>query len=215
MYIMFEDSIIYGFDYLHKKDKIIIPEINPVTIFYSNALMSHRKLIDFRENLYNNSPTLKNQKKPIDTSLFANFFQLASNCLINLQSTLESFANRLIPENYPFIDKNGDSFEPSIFHKLDTALPKIKNIRFKSKYKRDNKRIRDLIELRNDLIHLEPIKEDMMVKYKDFYRRMLKFDYTQAISSVEKYVNFYEPNLIESCSCGKEFYYNIYEKSID
>ena len=210
--IGFEDAFLYGFDYLHNKDKIIIPELNPVMIFYSNALMSHRKLIVSRDELLLNSPTLKNYKKnKIDPNKFGDFFRMATNCIINLQSSLESFANRLIPDDHPFLDKNDIPFEPTIFHKLDKALPIIKNRRFKSKFKKHNYQIRKLIELRNELIHLKPTQEKTNTKYKIVYRRMMKFDYTLAIIAVENFINFYEPNLIEHCQCGNEYYFDVHK----
>lgn len=208
--LMFEDHVIYAFDYLHKGQKILIPEINPITIFYSNALMSHRKLLEFREKLFRNSPTIKNySKNPINPSLFSDFFQLASNCIFNLQSTLESFVNIIITDNQVFKDKNGNDFEPSIFHKLDKALPNIKDKRFKSKFKKENKQIRELIELRNEIIHLKPIDKSTNTQYKITYRRLLKFDYRKTIFAVREFIDFYEPNLIEECECEKEFYYDI------
>jgi len=208
----FDDHIIFAFDFVKDKEKYLIPEINPTTIFYSNAVMSLRKLIFFREELFKNSPTVKNFKKAINPNHFGSFFQLASNCIINLQSTVESFANRQIPENYEFIDVNGEKFEPSIFHKLDKALPEIKNNRFKSKFKQDNFRIRKIIELRNEIIHLKPAEESTNTKYKDVYRRLLKFDFTKSILSVKNFVNFYEPDLIEECECEKELYYDVNER---
>lgn len=211
--IGFENEFVYGFDYFYNDDKIIIPELNPVMIFYSNALMSHRKLIMFRNELLINSPTIKNYKKHnIDPNKFGDFFRMATNCIVNLQSTLESFVNRMIPDEHLFLDKNEIPFEPTIFHKLDKALPVIKKRRFKSKFKKHNNQIRLLIELRNELIHLNPTQENTNTKYKVVYRKMLKFDYTQAIIAVENFVNFYEPNLIEHCSCGKEFYFDVSEQ---
>lgn len=210
--IGFENEFIYGFDYFYDDDKIIIPELNPVMIFYSNAVMSHRKLMLSRHELLTNSPTIKNYKKNgIDANLFGNFFRMATNCIVNLQSTLESFVNRTIPDEHQFLDKNDIPFEPTIFHKLDKALPVIKNRRFKSKFKKHNYQIRKLIELRNEIIHLKPTQENTNTKYKVVYRKMLKFDYTQAIIAVENFVNFYEPNLFENCQCGKEFYFDVYE----
>ncbi|CAM3513848.1 hypothetical protein [Zobellia roscoffensis] len=207
----YDNSLIYGFDYAFENDKLFIPEINPTTIFYSNAVMSHRNLVFFRKELKEKSPSLKHQQKPLNPNLFGHFFQLASNCIINLQATVESFANRQIREDHKFIDKSGKKFEPSLFHKIDKALPEIKGIRFKSKFKQDNYRIRKLIELRNEIIHLEPIRQVTNTKYKITYRRLISFDYTQTILSVEKFVNFYEPNLIEKCECKNELYYDISE----
>jgi len=208
----FDNHLIFAFDFIKGNEKYLIPEINPTTIFYSNAVMSHRKVTFFREELFEKSPTMKNYRKSVNPNLFGNFFQLASNCIINLQSALESFANRQIPEDKEFIDKNGDNFEPSVFHKLDKVLPEIHNKRFKSKYKRDNLIIRITIELRNDIIHLKPVNENTNTKYKEVYRKLIKFDYTKAIIAVRKFINFYEPDLIEDCECEKELYYDIYER---
>lgn len=208
MFIEFDDSIVYGFDFLYKGKKMILPELNPTAIFYSNALMFHRNLIATREKLYEKSPTYKDLNRQVDEKDFAFFFQFATNCIINLQSTLESFANRQIPTDHIFLDKNEVKFEPSVFHKIDKALPEIMGKRFKSKFKRDNLIVRLIIELRNEIIHIEPIKENTNTQYKLTYRKLISFDYTKAILAVKNLINFYEPNLIEECSCGKEYYYN-------
>lgn len=210
--LVFDRQLVYAFDYAIGKDKLLIPELNPTTIFYSNAVMSHRRLISFKKDLFEKSPTVKNFNKPINPNLFGNFFQLASNCIVNLQAALESFANRQIPDKHPFLDINGEVFEPSIFHKLDKALPDIKGKRFKSKFKKHNYRVRKIIELRNEIIHLEPIEKTTNTKYKITYRRLLAFDYSEAIISVEKLINFYEPDLIEKCECEKELFYEIEER---
>ena len=208
LFIEFEDSIVYAFDYLEGKKKIIIPELNPTTIFYSNAIMFYRNLQESRRILIEESPTLKDLNKLIDPKIFGTFFQFASNCLINLQSTIESFANRQIPENY-FTKENGEEYDVSIFHKIDTVLPDLKGKRFKTKFKRDNFRVRKIIELRNEIIHLKPVKENTNTQYKKIYRKIIKFDFIAGILAVKNFVNFYEPELIEECICGKEYYYDL------
>jgi hypothetical protein len=203
-----DDSIIYAFDFLIGKKKIIIPELNPTTIFYSNAVMFHRSLMESKKRLLDKSPSYKELNNPIDPKIFAFFFQFATNCLISLQSTVESFANKQIPENY-FINEKGDEYDVSIFHKIDTVLPIIKEKKFKREFKRDNFRVRKVIELRNEIIHLKPIKETTNTQYKETYRKMIKFDFPSAILAVKNFVNFYEPELIEECPCGKEYYYDL------
>ncbi len=204
-----DDSIIYAFDYLHHKKKLIIPELNPTTIFYSNAVMFHRNLMNSKKTLLEQSPSYKElNNHPLDPKVFGNYFQFAVNCLINLQSTIESFANRQIPENY-FINEKGEEYDVSIFHKIDTVLPIIKRKKFKREFKRDNFRVRKIIELRNEIIHLKPIRDTTNTQYKNTYRKMIKFEFPKAIIAVKNFVNFYEPNLIEECSCGKKYYFDI------
>lgn len=117
----------------------------------------------------------------------------------------------MIPSSFDFIDKKGDMFEPSVFHKIDKALPTIKGAKFKNKNREYNNIVRILILLRNEIIHLKPITEPTNTKYKKVYRKLINMDYSKAILAVKELVNFYEPNLIEECECQKEHYYDILE----
>lgn len=207
--LMFEDNIVFGFDFLYKNEKFMAQEINPVTIFYSNAVMCHRLLVETRNNLIANSPKVKGSHtiytQPSD---FANFFQVSVNMIINMQATVESFANRLIPQDFEFIDSNGKPFEPSIVHKINTTLPKLKGEKFKSKHGKENNYLRHLIGIRNEIVHLKPAG-DINSAYKLVYRKLINFKYFEVLKAVKSFVNFYEEGLIEECSCKKEFFYNI------
>lgn len=206
--LLFENEVIYGFDYLYQNKKLAVPEINPVTIFFSNAVMSHRLLIEYKKKLIENSSDLRKSKGKIDPNDFGNFFQLATNMIVNLQATIESLANRLIPMETEFIGRDGEKFEPSLFHKINIVLPEIKGLKFKTKYGKQNNFIRQLIDLRNEIIHLKPAGE-INSAYKEVYRRMISFKYTETLNAVRSFVDFYENGLIEECSCQKEFYYTI------
>lgn len=127
--LMFENYVAFGFDYLHEKTKKIIIEINPTTIFYSNSVMSYGNLSHYKEILLSQSQdilNLKNKSEPLNLTHSGIFFQLAINCVINLQAALESFANNVIPENYPYLDKLGNPVNKTVTYKLYNALPKIK-----------------------------------------------------------------------------------------
>jgi hypothetical protein len=208
--LAFERALIYGFDYRYKQDKIFIPELNPVTVFFSNATMSLKKLIEYREILFSESPSTKDFQKNVDLKLFGNFFQLSSNCLFNLQASLESYANWVIPEEYKTLDKNGEEiYKPSLTHKIFTTLPELKKKHFKKHNRKGNFVLVKIIELRNDIVHLKPIKDKTNTKYKKVYRKLLQFNFADAIKVVRDYINFFEPNLIEDCNCGNEFYFDI------
>lgn len=206
--LMSENEVILGFDYLYLNQKKFIPEINPVTIFFSNAVMSHRLLLEYRKKLIENSPSVKNLTAQINPNDFGNFFQLATNMIVNLQATIESLANRIIPKEMEFIGRDGEVFEPSLFHKINIVLPEIKGLKFKTKYGKQNNFIRQLVDLRNEIIHLKPAGE-INSAYKEVYRRMINFKYTETIQAVRIFVDFYEKGLIEECQCQKELYYSV------
>ncbi|SEB00881.1 hypothetical protein SAMN05443667_11515 [Flavobacterium gillisiae] len=126
--MMLEGKVIFGYDYLYKGKKIILPEVNPVTVFYSNSVMSFGLLNHYKEKLLSESSEVGKAGEMLNLNHSGIFFQLATNCIINLQSALESFANRVIPENYLYIDKTGKTIFPTVSYKLYNTLPKLKTI---------------------------------------------------------------------------------------
>lgn len=207
--LMFEKKVVFGFDYLHSGKKRAIVEINPVTIFFANSIMSYGMLGKYKEVLLSQSSEVgKYDGDPVNLSHSGMFFQLGINCIINLQATLESLANRIIPENYPFLDRTGKPIDRTVTYKLNNAVPSIKGIDFQKRQNRKhNIAIDKLIKLRNHIIHLKP-KTETNTGYKDVYRELLDFDYLKTIIAVKTFVNFYEPNLIEECLCGNDFYFD-------
>lgn len=209
--IMLEDRVILGFDYVNQKSKYLIVELNPITIFYSNAVMSFGNLKAYKDLLLSQSKDVfkwNRQTKPINLTHSAIYFQLAINCIINMQTALESFANKSIPDNYPYLSNNGTKVTPTVNYKLTYVLPKIKGLTFETKSNNKHRKIiLKLIALRNDIIHLTP-ETETNVSYKSMYRELLDFDYAKAILAVRTFLNFYEPGLIEECECGKDIYFH-------
>lgn len=210
--IFFENSIIYGYDYMYNGKKLILPELNPITIFYSNALMSYGRLNYYKEVLLSKSAEAGIAGEFVDFNHFGTFFQLAVNCIINLQATIESFVNYKIIGKYDFIDKNGKTRNPSIHEKMDIAILDVTKKNFQNDFSEEYKRIKDLVGLRNHIIHLTPNQDITNTKYKILFRQIIDFAYDQTIATVKDYVNFYEPNIIEECPCGKEFFFDYCEK---
>lgn len=207
--LMFEDKYVFGFDFVDKNEKLLVPEVNPVTIFYSNAVMCHRLLEQSRNNLIKNSPSVKMfTKSDVSPNDFGRFFQISINMIINLQATIESLANRIITKDHEFKDVNGDNFEPSIGHKINTTLPELKGEKLKSQHRKQNNLIRLLIEIRNEIIHLKPAG-DPNSAYKEVYRRLINFKYFETLLAVRAFVDFYEKDLIEECHCQRQHFYNI------
>lgn len=57
--LMFPDRILYGFDYLDDKVKRVVIELNPVTIFFSNAVMCSGQLKYYKNLLLSQAPDVK------------------------------------------------------------------------------------------------------------------------------------------------------------
>lgn len=202
------DSLIFGFEFINDGEKLMIPEINPVTIYFSNAVMSNNKIHYYKKILID-----KAQKGIIQPHSFGNYFQLSFNCIINLQSAIETLVNKLIQENeYYFYDSNRRARNGNIHDKIDIALPEISHKNFENDFEDEYLDIKNLIRIRNQMIHLKPDVENTNTKYKIPYRKIIEFNFGKTIESAKKFINYYQPNLIEECDCGSELYFDIIKK---
>jgi hypothetical protein len=202
-----EDSIITGFEFLTNGRKIKLPEINPVTIYFANSIMSSKNILPLKKQLIKNA-----ESGIMNPHSFAEYFQLSFNCIINLQASVETFLNKLLDEkNYVFTYNNGRERIGKIHEKIDNVIPELYGKSFQSEFPSEYNDLKELINLRNKIIHLNPENGQTNSKYKIPYRQILEFNFDKAISSAKNFINFYESNLIEQCDCGKDFYFDIVE----
>lgn len=205
--IGYSNELISAFDYNYNSTKYIIPEVNPIQIFYSNGIMSLNKLEYYKEELFKHSQEVRKlgkENKYIHNSHFAFFFQFATNVIINFQASLECFLNYSIPKEHKFTSVNEKLIRnPSIHDKLEN-LEKIKDKKFSIEYPNEYCAIKTLISFRNNLIHLKPY-QDSASKYRNLFRESLDIDYNLIAHSLEKYLNFFNSGLIENCKCGKDY----------
>tara|TARA_B100000929_G_scaffold271882_1_gene243056 strand:- start:427 stop:1215 length:789 start_codon:yes stop_codon:yes gene_type:complete len=209
--IMLDDCVIYGYDYNYKNKKVFIPELSPITIFYSNAIMSFGQLEHYKNELLTKSAHADDIQQMVNFNHFGTFFQLGVNCIINLQASLESFLNQKIIGNHTFLNKKGKPRRPNIYDKIEKGIQAVTKLDYKNE--QNLEAIKDLIQVRNNIIHLKPEQEITNTRYKTTFREVISFDFKIAVKAIKDYINFYEPNLIEECSCGKEFYYDVFERN--
>ena len=199
------DSLIVGFDFISNGKKLVIPEINPVTIYYANAKMSSIKIKEYKKKLISYS-----QKGKLNSHVFGDYFQLSFNCIINLQSAIETFANKIIQENnYVIIDEKTRKPKKANIHDKINALAIINSKEFESEYNDEYQDIKNLILIRNQMIHLKPEKQITNTKYKIPYRKILEFNFDKTLESAGIFLNYYEKDLIQECECGNDFYFDI------
>jgi len=207
--IQVDNHVMSAFDYIFDGKKVIIPEVNPSLIFFSNAQMLLEKLIEYRTKLLINSPLANSIENAIvDHKLFGHYFQYATNFIFNLQCAIENFLNYSIRDHEILSEKGNIIQRPNIFQKIDFGIVQVKNLDFGSHDIDKLNSVKELISLRNKIIHLKP-DVNTMSKYKDVYREVLDLNYNQSLNCVKGFMNFYEPNLVEECSCGKNYILDI------
>jgi hypothetical protein len=194
-------------------------------IYFSSAQQFSEMIYHYKRELLINSFSLKDiaSKKPgqsLDDTVkqFQTFFQFASSYIIMLSASLEAFVNKLIPIDYIYVTKDGKEKDiewihrQSIDFKTKKIIPDCTGKDYTVEYETKYQKVLAIKKFRNDLIHLTPKNEITNTKYKDFYRKVIDFKYSEAIHSIRDYINYHEKNLIEECNCGNKFCFDIVNK---
>lgn len=188
------------------------PVPDPTLVYFHNAQISLARVKKVKKELILKLDFAQ-IKDNIPIHTLYDYYGHSTSVIINLFTALESFLNQQIPSKYTFEKKNNKSTE--IFNhqqimeyidfktKLTQIIPEITGKNFMKKPTPTNDVIWNLKQFRDDIIHTKPKNEEPL--YQDLMKRSLNFDYDKAILSVAKLMNFYQPNYIIECDCGKDF----------
>ncbi|MCT4630188.1 hypothetical protein [Winogradskyella sp.] len=204
----------FGFDYLYKQEKKFIPELDPSVIYFSSAQLFSGMIYNYKKELLNRDT------QSIDEAMkqFETFFQFASSYIIMLCASLEAFINKSIPTDFVYTTKKGNKigvekiYELSIDFKTQKIIPKCFDKDYTVEHESKYQKVLAIKNFRNDLIHLTPTNKNSNTKYKEFYRKVIEFNYSEAIYSIRHYINYHEEGLIEECPCDSKFYFDIIKK---
>ncbi|GAA3594520.1 hypothetical protein Q4Q39_06830 [Flavivirga amylovorans] len=215
----------FGFDFLYKSEKKFIPELDPSVIYFSSAQLFSGMIYNYKKDLLRNSFSLKDiaKDKPnqsLDDTMkqFETFFQFASSYIIMLSASLEAFVNKSIPIDYTYTTKDGIEKDiewihrQSIDFKTKKIIPNCTERDYTVEHEAKYQEILAIKNFRNDLIHLTPKNEITNTKYKEFYRKVIDFKYSEVIYSIRHYINYHEEGLIEECPCDNKFHFDIIKK---
>jgi len=212
--ILFMDNgeRLYSFFYNNNGDARIIPLANPILIYFNLAQVYLKDIYASRKLLLGtfNSPM---KVKEDSLTLFYQYFGLTSSFAVMLMTAIEAFVNQSIQENYKYQKSEKDKclkiydFDQiqrwiPLNEKIEEILNKTSGKNFKTKQPLAQKHIDNLNELRNLIVHTKA--GDNFKRYADLFKRTLNFEFNDSIEAVKDFINYYEPNLIEPCLCGRD-----------
>lgn len=205
---------VYG-GFVHKVNNknFVFPVPDPTLIYFHNAQISIAKINAAREKLLKKLDFNEQLNESAINEIYE-FYGETSSFVIYLFTSIESFTNQLIPDDYVFIRKltsKTESFDKNQIQdnidfktKIKEVLKDAKGKGFFDKDTPINQHIWNLKEFRNDIIHTKP-KKDNVLWYDNLIKKSLNFKYTETLESVAKFMNFYKPDYIVECDCGKDF----------
>jgi hypothetical protein len=204
-YMQLEDkTIIQGFVYLNDDRRIIIPEPEPSILYFTNAESKLSEILKTQQIILN-SDGFNNLDEL--SHVFFNFFQLSSDYIINLFTSIEAFNNYLIPVDFEMKIKR-KFYNKERVQRLDFAtkmkkiVPSIKNKSFVKDYAHKYEFILSIKSLRDNVVHIKNLSTGFPASYRDLYVSYLNFDFKKSYDYIKDYLNYYEENWIENCNCG-------------
>lgn len=205
------DKSIYGSFFKIKNEFVTIPIPDFTLIYFDQAQLRLALIEEKKKELVKKIGA----KKSLDESNIGeiySFFGLVSGFIIYLFTSMESFINHQIPpeSNYFEIKKRQTLYYNfkqiqflSFDKKIKEVMPFFTGKNFFQRQTQATQDIEDLKEFRDSIIHTK--SSDNIELYYELIKKTLSFKYNQKLKAVSSYMNFYKPNYIKECNCGKDF----------
>ncbi|MDB5227289.1 MAG: hypothetical protein JWN78_1482 [Bacteroidota bacterium] len=219
-----ENELIQAFPYKRNGKNYIIPEANPIVIYFECARRHIREIKSSNERLFSELEKIcpeefgkqaKDANANIMLNLFYSYYTLVSISASFLFNSIEAFINNIIPKDFTYSKESNKHTityskyqiqkEISFEEKIKNVVPQITNKSFCQDYSQKWDSIKKLKEFRDEIIHTKSYDKETPNIYINLYTTALNFDFETTLIHVKDYLNYYENNLIEECDCGKDF----------
>lgn len=191
----------------------IIPEPDPILLYFHTAYTNYRLLDDAKRKLLDLTEITLG-KEPAINELYE-YFGMISSVVIFLFTTIEATINRCVPYDYSYtrVSKNKTEIfnkeqierALSFDEKIKQVLTNVTNKNFEKSHPLIFKHILNLKLFRDDIIHTKSHGQGISSE-KHNYSRAFSFDYDKTIQSVKEFCNFYiKPDFIVDCPCSQDW----------
>lgn len=187
------------------------PVPDPTLVYFNYAQNSIRVIENCRKDLLMKIDFTTKLSEPAINEIYA-YFSVTSGFVIFLFTSIESFINSLVPEDYEFIRKLASKTE--VFDqtqiqeyldfktKITEVLTDITKKDFFEIQTKSNQMIWSLKQFRDSIIHTK--QDPTQSSYFELVKLTLDFKYNTALESVGEFMNFYKPGYIMECDCGSD-----------
>lgn len=192
--------------------RCFIPEPDPVLIFFDSAQRQLSSINSAKRKMVEDYGVSENPRSLNAHNAYVHF-ELCTVFIISLFTSIETFINRQIPDEYVYEEKKSnrtESFDKeqiqrhiSFDVKIKKVLPDAKGKSFEKSHRTNYQFIQNLKEFRDSIIHAKTTKGDNT--YSDLFKKAIKFRYDDTLYAVKDFLNYYSENLVEDCPCGADF----------
>jgi len=209
-----QNILIEGFAHNVDGRYYMFPIPDPTLIYFHTAQISLKYIKSERKKLLEKLG--QNMSEGIINEVF-NFYSVTSSFVIFLFTSIESFMNQQIPDNYSYkkteitkrsktiIEYSKQQIQEYIDFKtkMTIILPDATGKDFFKHTTSNTQYIDGLKDFRDGIIHTKD--SGAPIKYDFFVQKALSFKYLEALEAVANFMNHYKPGYIVECNCGKDY----------
>jgi hypothetical protein len=162
-------------------------EPNPIQLYFNLASENFDEANKFQKKLLQDNDVIE------ESSLFNIFFKRITTGIVFLVMSIEGQLNQIIPDDIEINNKNKNEIEFENFEdkiKIYVSNSKILGLDFSKNNNFDYMNITQMINLRNDLIHLKTQTETNQTKYSELFKRIIDFKIETNIKSTFTLLHF-------------------------
>jgi len=208
-----QNNLIQAFFYEASKKNFIIPEPNLITVYFDIAQSQIRHAHLAKAELLTNID--RNGDVSVTLNSTHTFFHHTCICILFMYNSIEAFINLLLPvdKEYIRVDKKNTSHfsheqiqrEISIEEKIKSVLPQFLGRSFQQDYGHKYDAIIKLKEMRDEIAHTKAYAQNNSRNfYRQIFTNLLNFNLDYALINTRDFINYFEPDMIEECDCGKK-----------
>lgn len=211
-----DNKIVQTFKFEHDGKIFLIPEPDPIVIYFDSARHYHKTIQERKTELFSKLSTEFGDFAAVNGDFYW-FFSNISSCVMFMFLSLEAFVNKSIPAGYTYkkvvqnkkteiYDKIQIQREIDFGEKVKKVLPEIYNKNFAQDFSHLFDIIMDLKRFRDEIVHTKSFEGvDSSNFYEKLYTTSLSFDYDKVLFATRDFINYHQPNLIEECQCGGDY----------
>lgn len=208
-----EDIVIAGCLHKYQGKDLILPIPDPTLIYFHNAQSYIKGIKEAKKKLIEKIDFSTPLNETAINEIY-DYYGKTSGFAIFLFTSIESFINQMLPDNYIYkvsikkrtevYNKQQIQFYLDFKTKISKVLEEITGKNFFKNSTSANSMIWNLKEFRDDIIHTKQ-EDNNILRYEGLIKRSLNFKYDKTLIAVASFMNFYRKGYIVECDCGGDF----------
>lgn len=215
MAITEDNHIVQTFKYVNGNNVFMIPEPDPIIIYFDTARNFHKVIDKRRTDLFSKLSSPGYNFIAVNGDFYW-YFSTVCNFVIFLFLSIEAFINKIIPNDFEYrkqiqnkkvelYDKYQIQRNIEFLEKIKSVLPLAVDKNFVKEFAHKYELIKELKDFRDEIVHTKSFEGKSSPNfYEDLYVISLNFEFDKTLLAARDFINYHQPDLIEECNCGKD-----------